>query len=74
MDEPFPTLDPFIVVEDLGEANFLLERNPYYHMVDPAGNQVIIGRDDSASSLTWWVGAAQTNGQRTGGQEDRTGY
>jgi peptide/nickel transport system substrate-binding protein len=40
IDEPFPTLDAFIVTEDLGEANFLMERNPYYHMVDPAGNQL----------------------------------
>jgi peptide/nickel transport system substrate-binding protein len=35
-----PTLNPFIAVEDQGNGNYLLERNPYFYMVDQEGNQL----------------------------------
>ncbi len=36
----FPTLNPFMLVEDLGNGNYRLERNPYFYMVDQEGNQL----------------------------------
>lgn len=36
----FPVLNPWVIVEDLGNGNHRLERNPYYYMVDEAGNQL----------------------------------
>lgn len=36
----FPTLDPYMPVEDLGGGDWLYERNPYFYMVDPAGQQL----------------------------------
>lgn len=36
----FPTLNPYIVTEDLGNGNYALERNPYFYMVDHEGNQL----------------------------------
>lgn len=38
--KPFPTLNPWMVTEDLGNGNFALERNPYFYMVDQEGNQL----------------------------------
>lgn len=38
--KPFPTLDPWVMTEDLGNGNMRLERNPYYYMVDQEGNQL----------------------------------
>jgi len=35
-----PTLKPWITVDDLGNGNFRLERNPYYYLVDQEGNQL----------------------------------
>jgi len=35
-----PTLNPWIIVEDLKNGNFRLERNPFFYMVDQAGNQL----------------------------------
>lgn len=35
-----PTLNPWMIVEDLGKGNYRLERNPYYYMVDQDGNQL----------------------------------
>jgi peptide/nickel transport system substrate-binding protein len=35
-----PTLNPWMIVEDLGKGNYRLERNPYYYMVDQEGNQL----------------------------------
>ncbi len=35
-----PTLNPWMIVEDLGDANYRLERNPYFYMVDQEGNQL----------------------------------
>ena len=36
----YPTLDPYIFVKDLGGGNWTGERNPYFCMVDPEGNQL----------------------------------
>jgi peptide/nickel transport system substrate-binding protein len=36
----FPTLNPWMLVEDLGNGNYRLERNPYFYMVDQEGNQL----------------------------------
>jgi peptide/nickel transport system substrate-binding protein len=36
----FPTLNPFIITEDLGNGNYRYERNPYFYMVDQEGNQL----------------------------------
>ncbi len=36
----FPTLNPYIIIEDQGNGNYLLERNPYFYMVDQDGNQL----------------------------------
>lgn len=36
----FPVLDPWVPTEDLGNGNVRFERNPYYYMVDEAGNQL----------------------------------
>jgi peptide/nickel transport system substrate-binding protein len=36
----FPTLNPYIMYEDQGNGNYLLERNPYFYMVDQEGNQL----------------------------------
>lgn len=38
--EEFPTLRPYNPVEDLGNGSFLYARNPYYPVVDEAGNQL----------------------------------
>jgi peptide/nickel transport system substrate-binding protein len=38
--KPFPTLNPYVFVEDQGNGNMLLERNPYFYMVDQEGNQL----------------------------------
>lgn len=35
-----PTLDPYVVIQDLGNGDWLLERNPYFFMVDPEGQQL----------------------------------
>ncbi|MHC5654216.1 ABC transporter substrate-binding protein [Stappia sp. ICDLI1TA098] len=35
-----PTLQPWVRVVDDGERRFVLERNPYYHRVDTAGQQL----------------------------------
>jgi len=36
----FPTVNPYIIVEDQGNGNYLLERNPYFYMIDQEGNQL----------------------------------
>ncbi len=36
----FPTVNPYIIVEDLGNGNYRYERNPYFYMVDQDGNQL----------------------------------
>ncbi len=38
--EQYPTLDPWIVSEDLGNGNYTYERNPYFYMVDNQGRQL----------------------------------
>lgn len=38
--KPTPTLNPWIIIQDLGNGNYLLDRNPYYYMVDQEGNQL----------------------------------
>jgi peptide/nickel transport system substrate-binding protein len=35
-----PTLNPWTLVEDLGNGSYRLERNPYFYMVDQDGNQL----------------------------------
>ncbi|MCA1241346.1 ABC transporter substrate-binding protein [Stappia stellulata] len=35
-----PSLQPWLRLTDDGERRFVLERNPYYHRVDTAGNQL----------------------------------
>ncbi len=35
-----PTLNPWMIVEDLKNGNYRLERNPYFYMVDQDGNQL----------------------------------
>jgi peptide/nickel transport system substrate-binding protein len=35
-----PSLQPWLRVKDDGERRFVLERNPFYHRVDTAGNQL----------------------------------
>ena len=36
----FPTVNPYIIKEDQGNGNYLLERNPYFYMIDQEGNQL----------------------------------
>ena len=36
----FPTLNPWVFAEELGNGNYRLERNPYFYMVDHEGNQL----------------------------------
>ncbi|MBT3273713.1 MAG: ABC transporter substrate-binding protein [Spirochaetales bacterium] len=36
----FPTLRPYVPIEDLGNGNVMFERNPYYPAIDEAGNQL----------------------------------
>lgn len=36
----FPVLDPWVPAEDLGGGNIRYDRNPYYYMIDEAGNQL----------------------------------
>ena len=36
----FPTLNAWVVTEDLGNGSYRWERNPYYYIVDEAGNQL----------------------------------
>jgi peptide/nickel transport system substrate-binding protein len=36
----FPVLDPWVPAKDLGNGNIRFERNPYYYIVDEAGNQL----------------------------------
>lgn len=38
--QEYPTLDPFVVVDIRPDGDWVLERNPYFYMVDPAGNQL----------------------------------
>lgn len=38
--EQYPSLDPWIVCEDLGNGNYRYERNPYFYMVDTQGRQL----------------------------------
>lgn len=35
-----PTLQPWVRFQEAGERRFVLERNPYYHRVDTAGQQL----------------------------------
>ena len=36
----YPTLDPWLHVGQPSHGDLLLERNPYYYKIDPAGNQL----------------------------------
>lgn len=40
MGHSFPVLDPWVPAKDLGNGNVRFERNPYYYIVDEAGNQL----------------------------------
>jgi peptide/nickel transport system substrate-binding protein len=36
----YPTLDPWLHVAQPNPGDYILERNPYYYKIDPAGNQL----------------------------------
>lgn len=38
--EVYPTLDPWLHISQPNPGDLLLERNPYYYKIDPAGNQL----------------------------------
>jgi peptide/nickel transport system substrate-binding protein len=38
--EHYPTLDPWLHVSQPNPGDLLMERNPYYYKIDPAGNQL----------------------------------
>ena len=40
MGHTFPVLDPWAPAEDLGNGNVRFDRNPYYYVIDEAGNQL----------------------------------
>lgn len=38
--EKYPTLDPWLHVEQPNPGDIILQRNPYYYKIDPKGNQL----------------------------------
>ncbi len=36
----YPVLDPWVAVSNPKPGEFIFERNPYFYMIDPAGNQL----------------------------------